>query len=631
MKIILLIFFIINFIFISCDKVRNSEEKVITFGDQIENIDVLTISYELTYSSSSVVKVIIQALNELEGKKIEFNAFLLSEKEEKEYEIHCKNTSETIIECYSKNENFNIKDKFSFYYERGDKGKYTFDEKDTFTDYRKVSLIFKPQIEEDQIMYLDHRKIIGFNNRKIVGGGYLYLVRKSKKLLPPPNDGFNAYIDLNNYIFQPLRKSDITSKTYKEAVKKGFHIVEAKIQFTKDKKPIIFPVKAESKTLKQLKKDNDDVLTFTGLLSLCSKNNVIIELNLGELDYKQYFENTDEYMNIIIDTIKKYDMSDSIYFNDGGEYKKLLKLKEIKKDISVCISNEDNIKKGLKELKGFKRIIYDFDEKKIKKKEVKNAISSGYIIKVSTVNNLEHANELQNWGVNFITTNKIHPFLMDNEYEEPILLKCTQFDILVDCRLGPEVNLIDNEIYSIYYSKNIYDINTDIIDKPIGEFKYLSTKKLDDIFYTIPEFDFNNKILTFNSSVKLTKGKQIIGFVGPEGYNAPEIYQYKFYCDGNDKFEVDCYIDRDDKEVIKFHGNYTVYGAENYSRYIEPKIVKEVLFFKLGNQKSLSNIGFILCVIFISVAFIACIYFINSKSCIQRLQMKKYSLLKQAN
>ena len=212
MKIILLIFFIINFIFISCNKVRNSEEKVITFGDQIENIDVLTISYELTYSSSSVVKVIIQALNELEGKKIEFNAFLLSEKEEKEYEIHCKNTSETIIECYSKNENFNIKDKFSFYYERGDKGKYTFDEKDTFTDYRKVSLIFKPQIEEDQIMYLDHRKIIGFNNRKIVGGGYLYLVRKSKKLLPPPNDGFNVYIDLNNYIFQPLRKSDITSK-----------------------------------------------------------------------------------------------------------------------------------------------------------------------------------------------------------------------------------------------------------------------------------------------------------------------------------------------------------------------------------------------------------------------------------
>ena len=219
MQNLLLIFLIIKSI--SCDKIRNSEEKVITFGDQIENIDVLTIAYELTYNTSSVLKVIIKTVNDLEGADISFNAFLLSDKEEKQYKIHCQNTSETIIECYTKNEDFNIKDKFSFYYERGDKGKYTFDEKDTYTDFRKVSLIFKPEIEEDQIMYLDHRKIIGFNNRKIVGGGYLYLVRKSKKLLPPPKDGFNAYIDLNNYIFQPYRKSEITSKAYKEAIQKG--------------------------------------------------------------------------------------------------------------------------------------------------------------------------------------------------------------------------------------------------------------------------------------------------------------------------------------------------------------------------------------------------------------------------
>jgi hypothetical protein len=247
------------------------------------------------------------------------------------------------------------------------------------------------------------------------------------------------------------------------------------------------------------------------------------------------------------------------------------------------------------------------------------------------VNNLDHANEIQNWGVNYIGTNKIHPFLINNEYEEPILLKCTQFDILVDCRLGPEVKLFDNEIYSIYYSKNIYEINKNIVEKPIGEFKYLDTKKLDDIFYTIPIFDFNNKYLKFNSSVKITKDKKIIGFVGPEGYNAPEIYQYQFYCDGNDKYEVDCYINRDDQKIIKFKGNYTVYSVENYSRYIEPKTQKVILSLNLGNKKNISNIIFILCLIFISMTFIAILYYINSKSCIQRLRIKRYSLLKQTN
>ena len=626
MQIILLIFFIFNFI--SCEETKNPGEKKIIFRDQLENIDVLSISYELTYNISAVVKVTIKCLNDLEGANTSFKACLLSDKEEKEYEIQCQNTSETIIECYSKNEKFNTKDKFSFYYERGDNGKYTFDEKDTYTDFRRVSLIFKPEIEQDQIMYLDHRKIIGFNNRRVVGGGYLYLVRKSKKLSPPPKDGFNPYIDLNNYIFQPYWKLEITPRIYKDAIKKGFHIVEAKIQFTKDKEPIIFQGELESKTLKELQREKF-ILTLSKLLSLCKENNVIIELNLAELDNNRHFE---EYMNIVIDTIKEYEMLNSTYFNDGGKYDKLLKLKEIEKDISVCISDhENNIKKGLKELKGIKRIIINYEEKKLKKKEVENAISQGHKVKVSNVNNLEYANELQNWGVNYIATHKIHPFLMNNEYEEPILMECTQFDILVNCVVGPEVKLIDNEIYSIYYSRNIYELNKDIIDKPIGEFKYLDTKKLDDIFYTIPEFDLNNKYLLLNSSVKIPKDKRIIGCIGPEGYHAPEIYQYKFYCDGNDKFDADCYIDRDDKRVIKFFGNYSVYGVENYSRYIEPSNETEVLFFKLGAQRNMSNITFVFCVIFISLLFTIIFYYINRKSFCPRLRNPKYSLLKQSN
>ena len=622
MQIILFIYFIFNFI--NCNKIRNSGTKIRN-AEEIENIDVLSIAYELTYATTSVIKVIIKTINDLEGANISFNAFLLSENEDKEYIIHCQNTSETIIECYTKNEDFNIKDKYYFYYERGDDGKYTFDEKDNFEDYKRVSLIFKPEIEEDQIMYLDHRKIIGFNNRQVVGGGYLYLVRKSKKLLSPPEDGFNALIDLNNYIFQPSykKKSEITAKLYIEAVQKGFRIIEAKVQFTKDKEAIIFNGKTESKTLKELEKKNDDILTLIKLLKLCKINNVIVEVNLAELDYKKYFKDTDEYMNIIIDIIKNNNMLDSIYFNDGGDYNKILKLNEIQKDISVCLSNEDNIKKGLKELKDPGRIIYDLDEKKLKKKEVKNAIALGYKIKISNVNNLEYAEEIQSWGVNYIATNKIHPFLIKNEYEAPILLKCTQFDILVDCRLGPEVKLFDNEIYSIYYSKNIYAILQDIVEEPIGEFKYLDTKKLDDIFYTIPDFDFKNNFLALNSSVKITKNKNITGFVGPAGYEASEIYQYKFTCKGNDKYEVDCFIDRDDKNKIKFKGKYSVYRVENYSRYVPPEIKKELLFNKLGNQSSMSNITFSFCVLFISLIFIILIYYANNKTFIQRMKMKK--------
>ena len=114
--------------------------------------------------------------------------------------------------------------------------------------------------------------------------------------------------------------------------------------------------------------------------------------------------------------------------------------------------------------------------------------------------------------------------------------------------------------------------------------------------------------------------------VQKSGYFEHEVHTYGTSIN-NDEYYFSEYSNKEAEQI----GNYTVYGAENYSRYIEPKIVKEALFYKLGNQRSLSNIGFILCVIFISVAFIACIYFINSKSCIQRLQLKKYSLLKQAN
>ena len=616
-----------------------------TQTQEIENIDVLSVAYELTYNKSSVLKAIVKTINELESE-VEFNALLKSNKEKKEYELKCQNTSDTVIECYSGKVKFNLKDTYYFYYDRGENGKYTMDEKDTYEDYKMVSLIFKPEMEEDQIMYMDHKKIIGFNNRKVVGGGYLYLARKSKKLMRYPKDGFNKYIELNNYIshaglYGQMPQSTLIS--FKEAIRRGFHMVDADLQFTKDKVPVISHDNdiekisngkgtIDSLTLKQLKKfdfgikfdkkyKGETILTFADLLKLCKENEVIIDLDLAHLDLNKYFLDTDEYINIIIDTVEKYNMFDSIIFNDGQEPKKIIKLKEKKSDIAISLQNmneKKNIEKIQRKYKDSKRIIYNMGGlsrgNTIDRNTVKYGLSLGKKIKAATIDDLDFANKVQKWGVNYITTNKLHPFLINNDKDIPIPIKCTQFDILADCRLPPEVKLIDNEIYNIYYTKNIYEMNKDIVEKPIGEFKYLDTKKLDDIFYTVMDFDFKNGYLKLNSSVKVRKPKQLRGFVGPAGYEgeAPRCYQYEFVCNGSDKLQVDCKIFKDNDTVVKFEGNYSVYSVENYSFYIpENKTVHKPLI-DLSNPQTEQRFVYISSIVIIIIATIAFFYSVKS-------------------
>ena len=92
------------------------------------------------------------------------------------------------------------------------------------------------------ILYKDNKKIVARIDRDIVGGGFLYITRKSKKLLHKPKDGFNKYIELNNFIphsglmgYRPQS----TLIAYEEAIRRGYHIVDADILFTKDKIPVI--------------------------------------------------------------------------------------------------------------------------------------------------------------------------------------------------------------------------------------------------------------------------------------------------------------------------------------------------------------------------------------------------------
>ena len=623
---------------ISCeDKSKSSD----TMKDRFpkDNFDTLSVAYELTYDNSSVVKAIIRTVNDMDTE-IKFNARLKSEFGKKEYKLRCHNISLIYIECYSEKVEFNLSENYYFYYKKGEDGIYTIDEQDSFEDYKKVNLIFKPEMYDELVMYRDNRKILGLNNRKVVGGGYLYLVPQSKKLLHKPMDNFNKYIDLNNFISHAgLLNQNVASTltAYKEVIKRGFHIVEADIQFTKDKIPVICHEKdlekisdgngdIQSKSLDELQKidfgskydkkfEGEKILTFNSLLELCRENDVIVDLNFVYLDYKKYFEESDEYMKIILDIIEKNNMFNSIYFNDGNNPNTILKLQKLKNDISVCVTvNSKDNKEQLKEkYKNFKRVIYnigDLSKDNNAKGTVKYFTSLGNRIKSEIVDDMKFAENLQSWGVNYISTNKIHPFFIQNEKEDPILLKCTQFDVLADCRLGPEVKLIDNEVYKIYYSKNIYKKSEDLVDDPIGEFKYLDTIELDDIYYTIKKFDFEKGILKLKMTAEIDKGKIMKGKIGPDGYrdHAADIYQYDFTCLGKDKKDVECQIFNEDKEIIRLNTSYSIYSIVNYSLYVKSNF-KENTLMNAIEKKEQRKLIYIIILTVILIAFVSMIIY----------------------
>ena len=583
------IFLLLSLYLVSYCDIQNNSTPII-------DIDILQISYELAYKDSYAIKVIIQTINDLDIS-VSFPAKFKALKSKEEFNLNCHNVSSTEIECYTeKDVKFDLKEKYYFYYNRGKNGKYTLEEKDIYEDFKQVNLIFKPEMYTDLVMYKDHRKVIGLNNRKIVGGGYLYLVRKNKKLLHKQKDGFNKIIELNNFIIH----NGITDKippcsfaSYKEAITRGYRIVDAAIQFTQDKIPVVCnqdyienkneeKVKINNMELKELKKINlgkrynkkykgEKILLFEDLLKMCKENNALIELDLSNINYQTYFEKDNEFAKIIIDTIEKNNMIDSIIFDEGSNEKIISKLQEIKNDISVSISNI-NSKEDMTKMKDkyphSKRVIYNLGDisnnNKIDKSAIKYGLSLGKKIKVETIDDINKANMLFSLGVNFIKTNKLEPFLVDNEYEEPILLRCTQFDVLVDCRLGQEVKLYDNAVYNIYYTTNIYKLFEDINDKPIAEFKYFDTKQLDDRFYKVTKFDFEKGEIDLNITFAIKKGRKLKGKVGPNYDNVNDCYLYDFVCQGNNLLNISCNINKS-PNVVKFNGNYSIHSVDYYS------------------------------------------------------------------
>ena len=529
-------------------------------------------------------------------KKFEFNSYLKSSNNKYEFLLNCKIINNYLIECFLSKKNilFNIKEKYYFFFNSSDYYNLTFNGQKIFEDKNKKSLIFKPDIPDNQIIYRNNKKIIVKTNNEIVNNGYLYITRQTKKILKRPKDGFHKYIELKNFISHAglsAYRPQSSILAYKEAIRRGFRMVDADIQFTKDKIPVICHGKILDnisngkgdltlKTLNELRNfdfgnknfKNVKIMTFEELLKLCKKHNIIIDLDLCHMDFKKYFKESDEYAQIIIDTVKKYNYFDSIIFNSGHNLEKIIKLKKIKNDITISIDDmnkKENIEKIKDKFKGSKRIIYNMGNllsgNTIEENTVKYGLSLGHKIKAAKVNNIDFSNKILKWGVNYITTQYLHPFMINNEKEEPIKIKCTSSfsNIFSECKLVTD--LIDNEIYNIYYSENIYNLSEDINEIPIGKFKYLNTNFNNKLFYSIKYINFTKGILQLYISNIIKKKTKLKGVIGPKYDNVAKCYQYNFICMGINKNYVNCKINKNELTKVKYNGNYTVYYLENYS------------------------------------------------------------------
>ena len=409
------------------------------------DLSIVSISYELSYDDSSIVKILIKTFYELD-KNIKFRAFLKTEDELHEHPLECSNEFVDSIICLSaKNATFDTNKKYFFYYDKKKSGSdLTFDGEGIYEDDKRISLIFKPEVPEDQILYKDNRRFDVENKNYMVSGGHLYITRKSKKLLQKPKNGFNKYFQLNNLI-PHAGVGDYMPEgiliSYKEAIRRGYKIVDADLVFTKDKIPVIAHGtdlekmsngrgELTEKTLEELeqldfgsgfsdKYRGEKILKFEDLLKLCKENGIILDLDLTHSDYNKYFNETNEYIKIILDLVEKYEMFDSIFFNESRP-EVIEKFISMNKELtfSICCMNErQNIEKIKDKFNNTKMVIYNMgllmNGNTINEETVKYGLSLGKKIKAAKIDDLKFANKVVSWGVSFL----LHPFMMKNEKE----------------------------------------------------------------------------------------------------------------------------------------------------------------------------------------------------------------------
>ena len=616
------------FYYTLCDKIGDDLQKIfnnirtgfldIYEGDNITNINTESIHYGLSYSDYSVVKALIKTVEPIKDI-IKFVAFLKSENEKKEYVLHCANKDSYVIECVSnKGIKLNTEDKYYLYYNRSKNESIIFDYEYILEDDKRVSLIFNPKLYENQTVYRDNKKIIAKIDKKIVSEGYLYLIRKSKKIVNYTNDNFNQYINLNNIVYNGrlvgYRPKNILDG-YKEAIRRGYHIVEADLQFTRDK--VILIMGKEKNISNKYYEDFDinKVLMFEELLKLCKEYGCIIEAKFPYLESDD--SDRDGCLKVLWNFITAYDMVDSVIFNDNINGKIVSSLKKLYKDITVSISNVktkadiDEIKDKFKDVYRIICNIDGFNEgTNVNEDIILYGLSKGMKVKVSVVEDQQLVEKISSWGANYITSSS-HPFLIQNEYEKPIAVKCVPIylDDLSECKMGDDIELRDNEIYSIYYSNNIYKKYKDLNMTPIGEFRYEDTKINQNMYYIVKYINFKKGIMQLITSNKARKNIRVKGVIGPKYDNVAECYKYNFTCEGNNKNYLNCIIHKD-KDKLSYNGEYIIYFLENYSfneEEIEDLNLEQLhpRHFYSQNEK----MGFSLILVLVSVIFLSVCYY----------------------
>ena len=624
------LFLFLSLIFhnIVCDKIGDDLMKIfnnirtgfldIYEDDNVTNINTETIQYGLSYDEFSVVKVLIKTCDPI-NNDIKFVAFLKSEYEKKEYVLQCSNKEMTVIECVSeKGIQLNTEDKYYLYYNRSKNESIIFDYEYILEDDKRVSLIFNPQLYENQTVYRDNKKIIAKIDKKTVGEGYLYIARKSKKLINETSDNFNKYINLNNLVYNGKLvgyRPKNTLDGYKEAIRRGYHIVEAPLQFTRDK--VILILNKEKNISNKYYEDFEGkkILTFEELLKLCKEYECIIDVNFPFLESDD--SNIDGNLKVLWNFITAYEMTDSIIFNDNKNGKIISSLLKLNKDITVSISNIkskaeiDEVKNKFNNIKRLICNIDGFNEGAIVNEDIiLYGLSKDLKMKVSVVEGQELVEKIGSWGANYITTSS-HPFLIRNEYELPIAVKCVPLylDDLSECKMGDDIVLKDNEIYNIYYSKNIYQKYKELNVTPIGEFRYEDTKINQNLYYIIKYINFKKGIIQLITSNKVRRNINIKGVIGPKYDNVAECYKYNFTCEGKNKNFINCIIHKD-KGKVPYDGDYEIYFLENYSFNEEELADINLSQISVRHFYSLKEkIGFTCILLLVSIIFLTICYY----------------------
>ena len=526
------------------------------------NINTKTIQYSLTYNRS-ILKVQIKTEEKIK-KKIKFIAFLRSENSKDEHKLRCSYPHEDIIECKTKSGlKLDINDKYHIYYNRSRKEKLIFDYEDIMEDDKKISLIFKPDLYVNQTVYLDNKKIMAQINRKCVAGGYLYVINKRKGVQNIPKDGFNKFFELNNFIYQPDYNSNNILNIYKDAIKKGFHMIETEIILTKDNIPIIYNGNIN------IGNYNSNLVSFNDLLKLCKNNEIILDIKLDYLNINLHRNELKNIIQTILEEIEKNDMLNSVIINDNINMEIISNIINLRKNVAISVSiinEKQDLDKVKSYLDNFNHIVISIGSN-IKESTLNYIQSLNYKIKFFNItNSKEFSDRLVSFGVNYITTTNLEPFLIHNDKDFPMRVQCVPIfmDDLSECKMGDEHVLRDNEFYNIHYSTNIYNKSMDINETAIGEFRFEDTKINDMRYYVIKEINFENGIIILITSDKIPKGKIAKGIIGPNYDNVADCYIYDFICEGSGLNFLNCKIEKT-RDKIEYNGEYVIYKFDNYS------------------------------------------------------------------